>query len=373
MRQEIISYLSTIKNEMYELTKFLYDNPEESFKEKKAQDYIIKLLLNNNFRVSDNYMDISTSFHAQFGEGHPKICFLCEYDADIKKGHIYGNNLSTSISIASAISLAKVTSKIGGSVVIIGTPGELNGGSKIMMQRQGAFEDIDAILISKPHIHNIENPKCPAILPLKIIFEDNTKSSFTSMDAYIMTINVLCQLAKGFKHGCDLENFSISDKGCIISLKAPSINTASEIRHQIEILTNTIDELIGLKHEVTLAKLPCTEIKTSETLNRLFAHNLKECGIIEIETSKCVSFGSTLGCISNTVPCINSYISIVKDKTITYPSSEFAEETLSEYAQDIALKTAEALAFTGLDLIEKQNLIIEARSELMSTSDSHII
>lgn len=274
MRQEIISYLSTIKTEINELSKFLYDNPEESFKEKKAQGYISKLLLNKNFRVVENYMDISSAFYAQSGEGHPKICFLCEYDGNVKEGHIYGNNLSTSISIAAAISLAKVISKTGGSVLIIGTPGELNGGSKITMQKQGAFEDVDAILISKPHV-------------------------------------------------CE--------------------------------------------HEATLAELPCNEIKLSQTLNRLFAHNLKECGIIDLKASKCVSSGSTLGCISNTVPCINSYISIVKDKTIPYPSSEFAKETLSEYAQEVAFKTSEALAFTGLDLIEKQNLIIEAKSELISS------
>jgi hypothetical protein len=311
-------------------------------------------------------MDIPTAFHAQFGEGHPKICFLCEYDGDIKGGHTYGNNLSASISVASALSLSKVISKVGGSVVIIGTPGELNGGSKATMQKQGAFEDIDAIFISKPHIYNIENPECPAILPLKIVFEDTSKGSLTSMDAYIMTINLLCQLAKGFKPGCAIFNFSVSGKECIISLKATSIDTASEIRHQVEILTDTLDELIGLKHEVTLAELPCNEIKISQTLNRLFVLNLKECGIIEIETSKCVSSGSTLGCISNTVPCINSYISIVEDKTIAYPSSQFAKETLSDYAQEMALKAAQALAFTGLDLIEKQDLITEARSELIS-------
>jgi len=271
MRQEIASYLSTIKKEMYDLSKFLYDNPEGSFKETKAQDYISKLLLNKGFKVSNNYMDISTAFHAKFGDGHPKICFLCDYDADIKKGHIYGNNLSTCISIASALSLAKVIPKTGGSVIVMGTPGELTGGSKKTLERQGAFEDMDVIFIAKLHTGN---------------------------------------------------------------------------------------------HDVTLPELPNHEIKLSQTLNRLFAHNLKESGIIEIETANCASLSSTLECISDTIPSINSYISIVKDKTITYPSSEFAKETLSEHAQDIALKVAEALALTGLDLIEKQDLLMESKCEL---------
>ncbi|NLM35097.1 MAG: M20 family metallopeptidase, partial [Clostridiales bacterium] len=33
MKQEIISYLNSIKDEIYNITKFLYDNPEESYKE----------------------------------------------------------------------------------------------------------------------------------------------------------------------------------------------------------------------------------------------------------------------------------------------------------------------------------------------------
>jgi len=271
MKQEIISYLSTIKKEMHELAKFLYDNPEESFKELKAQDYISELLSAKGFKVTKNYMDISTAFHAQFGEGHPKICFICEYDADKNGGHIYGNNLATTISVASALSLAKVITKLSGSVVVIGTPGELKGGSKVVLQKQGAFKDIDAILISKPHINNIV---------------------------------------------------------------------------------------------ISLSESPLAEIKVNETLSRLFSHNLKECGIIDIETAKRVCTGSNLLSIIDTVPCINSYISIVKDKNITYPSPKFAKETLSDYAQDIALKIAQSLAFTGVDLLEKKDLLIEAKSEL---------
>ena len=273
MRQEITSHLSTIKDEMQTLTKYLYDNPEESFKEKKSQAYIIKLLSSKGFKVLDHYMDISTAFLAQFGEGHPKICFLCEYDADPKGGHIYGNNLSTTISIASALSLAKVIPKIKGSVILMGTPGDLKGGSKITLEKQGAFEDIDAILISKPHI-------------------------------------------------CSQES--------------------------------------------TQAEIPSNELNLSQTLKRFFAHNLKECGIIEIGTSNKISLSSSFDCVSHNIPCINSYISIVKGKTIAYPSKEFAKETLSDYAQDTALKAAQALAFTGLDLIEKQDLLMEAKSELLT-------
>ena len=36
MKQEIISYLNSIKDEIYNITKFLCDNPEESYKGSKS-------------------------------------------------------------------------------------------------------------------------------------------------------------------------------------------------------------------------------------------------------------------------------------------------------------------------------------------------
>jgi Metal-dependent amidase/aminoacylase/carboxypeptidase len=93
MKQEIITYLSTIKQQLFDLSKYIYDNPEHSFNEYKSSKYIINILRQNNFNITENFLNIPTAFFAQYGSGHPKICYICEYDAVENKGHINGHNL----------------------------------------------------------------------------------------------------------------------------------------------------------------------------------------------------------------------------------------------------------------------------------------
>ena len=194
MRQEIISYISCIKDEMYTLSKYLCENPECSFQEHKAVDYLSTLLKSKGFSFQSNYFDMPTAFIASFGEGHPKICFLCEYDAEVDCGHSYGNNLSSTISVTAALALSKVLASGKGSVLLIGTPGELNGGSKATLDKQGAFEDVDAILTSK--VDKVTN--CDyvtnACIKFKVFFNESENSNYTSQEALLMFTSLLPQI-----------------------------------------------------------------------------------------------------------------------------------------------------------------------------------
>lgn len=108
MKQKIVSYLKSIESDLFNISKYLYDNPETSFNEYKSCKYLIDILKKNNFNVQENYYNIPTSFYAEFGKGYPKICFFCEYDAPSEIGHVSGHNLVSSISLGAALSLSKV-------------------------------------------------------------------------------------------------------------------------------------------------------------------------------------------------------------------------------------------------------------------------
>lgn len=364
MKQELTGYLYNLKNKIKEISHYLYDYPEESFKERNSSDYITELLSHNNFSITKNFMNIPNAFQAQFGEGHPKICFLCEYDGDSKKGHICGNNLLTAISLTSAVALSNVINKTKGSIVVIGTPGELQGGSKVTMEKQEAFSDLDTIMLAKPYTLTVVDSNCQAILPLKIVFFENDRLKITPEDANLFIINFLAFFLKSLNYKCGISNLSLIDKELKFDIKTESMELASEMRNKIELISDTIEKLTGLKQEVSLSNLPCSEFTKSTTLNRLFSNNLKECGIIDMKSSNCNELPSTLGCVSKRIPCINAYICITENKDTKYPSEEFAKKTLEDYAEDIAFKTAQALAFTALDLLEKQELITEAKIEI---------
>lgn len=379
MKQEMITFLSTIKDEIFELTKYLYNNPEESFHEYDACKYISNLLKKYEFTVIENYLSIPTSFYAKYGEGHPKVCFFCEYDAIREKGHVYGYNAEAAISMASALALSKVIPKSGGSCIVIGCPGEIISGSKITMVEQGTFEDIDAALMVQPHTITAESGTSMAIVPLQIKYTDNPQNNnesgkYSALDACLFTFDALNVIAKGFENNCFINDINVNSTNnsfsqsveASFSIKTSSTKIADTIQNKMKSFINLNCSLLNVSSELKLYSMPCKELITNPTISRLFSHNLKESGIIDINGVKNIFSSLNLGNVSHVVPCIHPYVSIVQDHFIQYGTREFADATVTQFANDVIMKTAQALACTALDIIEKQSLLADAKTELSS-------
>lgn len=379
MKQEMISYLHTIKDDLVELTKYLYENPEESFKEHKAYNYIVKMLKEHDFKVTEHYLDIETSFYAEYGSGHPKICYLCEYDAHGKDGHTTGHNLISTMSLGAAFSLAKVIKKLGsGTVIVLGCPGEFKSGAKVTMAKQGTFKDIDVCLMAHPDIETALSGTSRAIVPLKITYDVtpnpvSKSGSYSAQEASLFTFNGLSLLTKGFPKHCAIDGIFVQSSNSPYTapmhsessfyIRAPKMEIACEIEKKFRELVKATSSIMEVQANVVMHELPYDELITNNSLSRIFSHNLKECGIIDINDSKDTLAGLSLGTVSRVVPCIHPFISIVEDKTIPYMSSEFAKATISEYAINNCLIAAEALAITGLDLVEDEPLLSEVKTE----------
>ncbi|WP_288678514.1 M20 family peptidase [uncultured Clostridium sp.] len=378
MRQEVISYLSTEKEDLFNLCKFLHDNPEDSYKEYDACKYICNFLRDRDFDVREKFLDLDTAFYAKKGNGYPKICFLCEYDAiKSKGGHITGHNLLTTISITSALGLSKVIEKSGGTVILIGCPGEYLGGTKSTYVRQGIFDDIDVVLTAHPDIVTSESGTSKAIIPLKVTFKGHDGlsfldfDSFTSLDGTMLTFNVINALSKGF---CKKANIhTILSQGGVTPLlrpvesegklyiRAESTKTAKCIENKIRNLVACISDTMNLESCVELYEPPNEELLSNQVLNRLYSHNLKENGIINIGKPRDIDAGISLGTVSHKVPCIHPYINIVDNVNIDYGTKEFADATISSFAQKQALSASYALISTALDLIESDFLLSEVK------------
>ncbi|GAB6168923.1 M20 family peptidase [Clostridium carnis] len=379
MKQDMISYLSTCKEDICKLNKYLFDNPEDSYNEHKSCEYITNFLKKYDFNIETNYLDLKTSFYASKGNGHPKVCFLCEYDAVPGEGHLTGHNLLTSTSIAAALSLGKIIEKCGGTVIIIGCPGEYLGGTKSVMVKQGVFDDIDVVLLAHPDIITSESGSSSAIIPLNIKFIGNSglsflnKGSYTSLDGILLTFNILNSLLKGFPE--DIEINSILSQGGFTPLlmpleseakfyiRAKDMDLARLAESKLREIAIYVSKLIRVQYSISLYEPENEELLTNRTLNRLFSHNLKENGIININGPRDVYSGLSLGVVSKKLPCIHPYISIVDNPNIKYGTKEFASATISDFAMDQCIKAALSLAFTGYDIILNSNLLSEVKEE----------
>lgn len=381
MKQKIITYLDIIKDEVYSLSKFLYSHPEASFKEYNACNYILTLLKNYNFQLKNEFCNIPTAFYAEYGSGYPRICYICNYDASPLGCHATGHNLISSMSYAAAVSLSKVLDKTSGTIILLGCPGEALSGSIVTMAKQGVFKNIDAVLMAHPDIKTYQSGKSMAIIPLKFTYS-NTKSpefnniqSWSPLNAVLHTLNSFNLLTTN----SSVESFNIDrvhidstldpysspySVSCQFYIRSNKMETCTKVEKVVRQTFENTRSIMNLEGDICLHELPYNEILTNLSLSRLFSHNLKESGIINIDEPKNSISGLGIGIVSHLVPCIQPYISIVQDPSIKYSTLEFAKATISSFAINQVMKASQALALTGLDLIQNDILLTEAKKEL---------
>ena len=135
------------RKELEELSARIHRNPELGFKEVKAAGWLTGYLEGNGFEVERGVCQLETAFRASYGSGEPRIALLAEYDALPDVGHACGHNIICTAAVGAAVALKAAVDQAGGSVVVIGTPGEEVYGGKVIMAERGAFSDIDAAMI----------------------------------------------------------------------------------------------------------------------------------------------------------------------------------------------------------------------------------
>lgn len=378
MKQHILSFLSTIKEEVLSLNQYLYDISENCFNEYKSCDYITSLLSKYGFNIEKNFMNISTAFRAKIGNGHPDICFICKYSTGDEQGHIFGNNSNATLSIGAAIGLSNIINKVQGTITVIGCPGKYSNGTEIIMTKENIFEDIDAIFA--PHVDNITciNNSSMSSIPLELTYSNlwlnNNKANLSSLDICLQNVHFINQLIQDTSPECYMDHLQLfcdnalneypSSAKIKFEIKTAKYSTGDSIEKNIRKYINCIQEIMNVNCKLNLSELPCKELIDNHIINKIFETNLKECGLINIGYNKNMLYPVGIGSISHTTPTIYPSINIVKDNSIKCPSIEFKNATILEYAQKNIWKAIEALSLTGLDLIERNDLICESTTEL---------
>jgi len=378
LKQNVLSFLSTIKSEILDINKFLYENSENCFNEYKSSDYIIKLLQKYNFNIEKNFIDIPTAFRARIGHSHPEICFICKYSSGSDDGHVFGNNANATMSLGAAIGLSSVIDKIGGSIVVIGCPGKYSNGSEIIMTKENVFENCSVIFA--PHVDNITsiNNTSQACTTLQLDYNNllvsNDNANQSSLDVCLHTVHFINELVKNISKECYMDHLNLTCDNALVEypssakvkfeIKSKDHKLCHKIEENIRSYIKCIEDIINIDCSIKLIELPCKELLDNKIVNKLFENNLKETGLIEMNYGKKMLYPLGIGTVSHTTPTIYPSISIVNNPSIHCPSKQFMDLTLTEYAQCNIWKAIEALILTSIDLIERKDLIYESTTSL---------
>ncbi|KPU43057.1 p-aminobenzoyl-glutamate hydrolase subunit B [Oxobacter pfennigii] len=379
MRQQIISCIESMSDEISKISKYLYDNPETAYKEYKAMSVLSEALEKHGFKVTKNFLGLGTEFIAVYGQGEPAIAYLCEYDSLPGLGHGCGHNLIGACSMTAAIGLSKVINDIGGKVVVLGTPGEESDGSKVTMVEKNVFKDIDAALMVHPSSKTSESGVSLAMDALEFTFTGKSAHAAASpeyginaLNACIETFNMINALRQHIPS--DVRIHGIISEGGIAPNIVPdravakfyvrSLDRASlnEITERVKNCAKGASIGTGTQLTIRNYEFSYDNMITNHTLSRIFCHNLKESGIIDIHGPQTSTGSIDMGNVSQRVPAIHPYIQISKED-ISAHTREFAEATQSEFALENMVKAACALALTGYDLITNKELLNEMKEE----------
>ena len=178
LREAVDTEIDAIASRLFELSDWMYRNPESGFLEFEASRRLTEELQSHGFEVEmgvpgldpdyDRYKIVGglpedydgppglpTAFRAKYkgNEEHPIIGIAVEYDALRGNPPFHGcqHNMQGPTGIGAAIALAKVMEEedLPGSVWVIGTPAEEVGPpAKAAMANAGYLDDIDFVFRS---------------------------------------------------------------------------------------------------------------------------------------------------------------------------------------------------------------------------------
>jgi len=379
LKEAIIKSIDADSKRLIELSLKIHDNPELGFQEVKAAGWLTEYLKKNGFSIECGIARLDTAFRATYGEGRPAIAILAEYDALAGMGHGCGHNIICTAAVAAGVAAKKAVDELGGSVHVIGTPGEEGGGGKVFMAERGAFKNLDVAMITHPEIADFATTKALACQTLDIEFFGKSAHAAASpelginaLEAMLLSfasINSLRQHIRGTAriHGI------ITDGGKASNI-VPEHSAGSFIVRAME--NDYLDELkekvlncfagaatgTGARMEYKWGER-YDSLRNNVTLAKLHIKNMQALGRNMKLESPDTAFGSTdMGNVSQIVPSIHPFIAIADRGTLIH-STEFAGAAASERGMKSLLDAAKGMAMTAADLLSNPDILAKIKEE----------
>ncbi|KAH7984991.1 hypothetical protein HPB52_025059 [Rhipicephalus sanguineus] len=348
--------------ELWELSRFLFENPELALEEVKAHDKLCEFLEQKGFTVQREYC-LETAFRAEFdapaGSDGPCVALLCEYDALPEIGHGCGHNLIAEASVGAALAVqeAMKTSKdIRGRLVVLGTPGEEGKGGKQLLIDQGALEGIDVAIMSHPSPADIVTPLFSASQALEVCFKGKPAHAaaypwegVNALDAAIASFVNIGLLRQQCKPSSWIQGV-ITEGGRYASI----IPEKTDLQFCVRSDSNS--ELLSLRDRVEACFRGAAEATGCAVSIRreAFYMDVIQNGAIAASYRK---HGHSLG------KARHHLVGSGHVRGAANHTREFATLAGSEEAQPPTLRTAKVLALTVLDLLTNAELMRKARAE----------
>lgn len=383
-KAECDSYLDEHMEELWEVSKYIHANPELHFEEHKAckaqSDYLEKY----GFQVERGVGSLDTAFCATFSNGipGPTIALLSEYDA-LPIGHACGHNLIACSALGAAIEAKKYMEEeqVPGTLKVIGTPAEEDGGGKIILLNAGIFEGVDAVFMMHPTSDTTRLAgACLSSKRYKVSFKgksahagshpDNGVNALSAASLFLAGSGMLRQHFKadwrlsgiitkgGYSTGLIPEETEIAGSMSCFSLKELNI-LAERVRN----CALGCGQAMGCEVQIEIADGYQGRIPNL-ILSNVCKEEFTKLGEPLMDGIPVDFGGEDLGNVSRVIPICNPYMTIFPDYKISNHTEQFRELAISEAGRNCIEKSSKAMARSIIAVWNRPEVLDEAKQEL---------
>ena len=376
------------RQQLIQLSLNIHDNPELGFKEEKASAWLASYLEDSGFHVELGIVGLATAFRATYGQGSPRIALLAEYDALPKIGHGCGHNIIAASAVGAAVASKSIIDQLGGSIVVMGTPGEEVFGGKIDMVKAGTFKEIDVAMLVHPEVRNMPTEEALACSSLEVEFFGRAAHAagqphrgINALDAMILaftSINSLRQHIRGdarihgiITDGGEAPNIVPAHSAAVFLVRALDDDYLAELKNKVLNCFTGASIATGARLEYRWKDKTYAPIKNNMTLAELFKQNLESLGRQVEAFDPRFGLGSTdMGNVSQVVPSIHPTIAIAPPGVLIH-TPEFAAAAASKAGHEGLMDAAKAMAMTVVDILGQPGILDKIKQEFGHAQSRH--
>ncbi|HFL2414151.1 TPA: M20 family metallopeptidase [Clostridioides difficile] len=378
MKEKVIQVADSITEKIWDLSTYLYENPEIGLQEFKSSKKIAEFLKNEGFEVEENLAGMATAFKATKKNGNgPRIVFTAEYDALPGIGHACGHHLIAAMSVGAGVSLASVLDTYEGEVTIIGTPSEETGDGKPYLIEHGVFDGFDAAMMIHPNSSTCLEPEMIAIGGLDFVFTGKSShagampyNGVNALDAVVLLYNNINALRQQLVDGTRIHGI-ILEAGKAANVIPDNGKVRLEIRaKEQDYFNKVVEKVINCAKGAAIAtgceldfynfEPTCQGLTHNKVLLDVFKNIMKDFGMEE--NGEVLLGSSDMGNVSQIIPTIHPMIQVTENGEELH-TKEFLEASINPYAKDRVIDGIKILALTGFNLFENPELLKKMKEE----------
>ena len=372
MSSTVIENVDKLMPRLEEVSVALHARPELGHEEFFAHELLTDTIENAGLPVQRHAFGTETGFVCEVGDPRsPTVAVLLEYDALPGIGHGCGHNIIAAAGLGAGLALAPMATEMGLRLRILGTPAEEGGGGKIIMARNGAFQDVDCAMMIHPADRELIKMNTIAIQELRARYTGRAAHAASAphegrnaLDAAVLGYNAIAALRQHirdserihgvFTHGGDKPNIVPDRAETLWYVRSDDLLTLEPLRGRVTRALEGAAMACDCQAHLEWADFAYADMVDNAALNDRYRELARAVGREpDPPRPDARVVGSTdMVNISHLVPSIHPMIAVAEEGTPLH-TADFAAAAVGERAtraiRDGAVLLAQLAAAMGTD------------------------